>query len=479
MTITATVPGVAQAAPTGRAAARARFPARPVPAAWPATAQSRQQVQEQLTHAPFTAGNATTEKIRRRGLRLVLDWLEDQPGATWQERWLASGAEAAGAAWRDVPARWLREQGLPVGSRQETLSSALLTVISADVIRPSVGWLAGKATGPGGLVRHLTRARDPEGFARLWALCDADPHVSQTSGSHAVYRAAVLAAAKGGQLGDITVGDLLELLDAESGTLAKGPYDVTVSYRLLHAMGIFGPGAPATLRELGNIGQRPPEELIGRYHLQCSPVRDLLVDYLRERQPALDYGSLKALARTLGLLFWQDLERHHPGISSLHLSAEVASAWKQRLQTKPKMITGPDGGRTQIQVPRLSYWEPLIQVRAFYLDLAQWAAEDPARWGPWAAPCPIREDERPAQSPPAPEIPHRRAHPRAPARPAGLAPGGQPAARGSPGAAGSSPPGPARPEIHRGRADADPHSHQERPGGRQDMGGRPGNRETA
>jgi integrase len=33
----------------------------------------------------------------------------------------------------------------------------------------------------------------------------------------------------------------------------------------------------------------------------------------------------------------------------------------------------------------------MIQVRGFYLDLAQWATEDPARRGPWAAPCPIRD----------------------------------------------------------------------------------------
>lgn len=31
-------------------------------------------------------------------------------------------------------------------------------------------------------------------------------------------------------------------------------------------------------------------------------------------------------------------------------------------------------------------------VRAFYLDLAQWAIDDPARWGVWAAPSPIREE---------------------------------------------------------------------------------------
>ena len=32
-------------------------------------------------------------------------------------------------------------------------------------------------------------------------------------------------------------------------------------------------------------------------------------------------------------------------------------------------------------------------MRAFYLDLAQWALEDPARWGQWAVPCPIKAGE--------------------------------------------------------------------------------------
>ncbi|MGW2989756.1 site-specific integrase [Streptomyces goshikiensis] len=43
--------------------------------------------------------------------------------------------------------------------------------------------------------------------------------------------------------------------------------------------------------------------------------------------------------------------------------------------------------------PRLSYVSLLTQVRAFYLDIAQWAAEDPSRWGQWAVPCPVREAE--------------------------------------------------------------------------------------
>ncbi len=242
MTATASEAGaLVRAVPTGRQAARARFPARPVPAAWPGTAQSRRQVQEQLTREPFVARSVHTEKIRRRGVTLLLDWLAEQPGATWQERWAASGADAAGAAWRNGPLRWLHGQGLSGGWRQDALASALLGAISADIVRPALSWLVVKPTGPGSLVRHLARARDPEGFARLKAACDADPHVSKISGSHTLYRAAEIAAAKGGGVGDIIVGDVLELLDTELSTLAGAAGDVAVFYRMLHAAGVFGP----------------------------------------------------------------------------------------------------------------------------------------------------------------------------------------------------------------------------------------------
>jgi hypothetical protein len=118
-----------------------------------------------------------------------------------------------------------------------------------------------------------------------------------------------------------------------------------------------------------------------------------LVDYLRERQPALDYSSLEALSTSLGKLFWSDLERHHPGIDSLHLSTEVSGAWKLRLRTITKTVTGEEGGKVQVAVERINYRECLTPVRAFYLDLAHWAVEDPGRWGIWVTPCPIGEEE--------------------------------------------------------------------------------------
>ncbi|MGH3600318.1 MAG: site-specific integrase, partial [Pseudonocardiaceae bacterium] len=349
--------------PTGREAARSRFPARVSAANWMATTQSRDEVWERLTHAPFGEDNVHTQKLRLRGLTHLLDWLEAQPGRTWQDRWLASGADRAGPAWRTIPARWLHTHGLVAEWRLDALASALLPAISADLVRPALGWLVTKATGPGSLVRHLARARDPDGFVRLRALCETDPHVSTVAHSHTLYRAAEILAAKGGLLADITLGDLLELLDVELDTLAGVPGDAAVFYRLLRATGTFGPDAPPTLREIrGTAGPRTPEELIDRYHLACRPVRDLLVDYLRERQPSLDYSSMAGLACTLGLRFWRDLETHHPGIDSLRLPSEVTTAWKQRLRTKQKTIKAGTGQKVTIDVPRLNYRECLIPV---------------------------------------------------------------------------------------------------------------------
>ena len=131
--------------------------------------------------------------------------------------------------------------------------------------------------------------------------------------------------------------------------------------------------------------------MTGRHQLACRPIRDLLVDYLRERQPAIDYASLEQLGRRLGM-FWADLEAHHPGIDSLHLSTEVADAWKQRMRTKPQTITTATG-KTVIDAERICHREFLTPVRAFYLDLAQWAVDDPGRWAQWAVPCPIGRAE--------------------------------------------------------------------------------------
>lgn len=363
-------------------------------ASWPATRGTRAEVLQRLTCAPFVLGNAGSQHTRVLGLKLVFDWLTDQPGSTWQDRWLASGADAAGATWRQSSTTWLQGQGHRVPSRHAALSEALPVAISADIIRPSLGWLLAGTAGQRSLVRNLAASRDREGFARLRTQCKAAPDVSALAGNQTLYRSALIVAAKGGMLAQITVGDVLELFDAEDhGHRTKPANGRVLFYRSLRELGGFGEQAPATLRELRTSGQRTPAELIDRYQLTCGPVRDLLVDYLRERQPALDYTSLDALSYHLGKRFWADIEAHHPGIDSLRLPVEVADGWKRRLRTTTKRTGSQTGERTRVEVPRINYRECLTPVRAFYLDLAHWAVEDPARWGPWVAPCPVGEEE--------------------------------------------------------------------------------------
>jgi hypothetical protein len=360
---------------------------------WPATRRERGAVQERLTSGVFVLPNADSQDKRVRGLSWLLDWLTDQPGKTWQQRWMASGADAAGGNWRQVPIAWQRERGREARWLRAELSGALVTVICGDLVRPSLSCLVAGAAGKGSLTRNLARTRDPAGFARLSQLCDADPHVTAVAASLTLRRSAEIIAAKGGMLADITVGDALELMDREAESFSCPTKDHKVFYRMLRELGIFGDQAPERLRAFRTAGQLTPGELVDRYQLQCRPVRDLLVDYLSERQPAMDYTSLKNLAYYLAQRFWADLEQHHPGIDSLHLANDVAAAWKQRQRIRPQTITSAAGEKSVIIVERVGYRQCLTPVRALYLDLAQWAIEDPGRWARWAAPCPVSQDE--------------------------------------------------------------------------------------
>jgi hypothetical protein len=73
---------------------RVRFPARVVTADWPATTANREETLDRLTCAPFVSDSAGAQKERVRGLKSLLDWLEDQPGDSWQDLCRGSGTEA-------------------------------------------------------------------------------------------------------------------------------------------------------------------------------------------------------------------------------------------------------------------------------------------------------------------------------------------------------------------------------------------------
>jgi len=365
-----------------------RFSPRPTQQTWAATEASREQSQHRLLGSPLLADDLpyATRRSRRIGLVKVLDWLQAQPGQTWQARWIASGAETEpGTDWRRLVT------GADVEDPHRAcadLGPGLLAMICADLVRPSIGWLLTTAT-PRKLAASMARTRDPDGFSQLALLCEQAGASRGTTGP-ALDRIAIIMAAKGGMVAEIGVGDCLQVLRTCADVFTDGHYNSPFFYQLLHAMGIFGPTAPPTVRVFLTRGQRSPEQLIDRYDIACRPIRDLLVDYLRERQPRLDYSTLEGLSRTLGNLFWADLERHHQGIDSLQLPSDVAAAWKQRLLTKPTKTPTAGGQASDTSSTRLSAMQTMATVRAFYLDLGEWATEEPARWGPWVVPSPIR-----------------------------------------------------------------------------------------
>jgi len=383
--------------PAGETGAQwaARFPPRPVASSWPQTRASRTQILGRLLAAPFALDNAGSQQTRRQGLLTVVGWLQAQAGVTWQQRWVASGAEDA-SDWRDLVARWAAGRaGGAAGAAAHPphLSPGLLVLICGDVIRPSLAWLATFAGARRGLAEELARTREPAAFARLGDMCHDSGLATQT-GQTALTRIGLMMASKGGTVTDITVGDCLQLVEVTDQVSAKlhGGVHTPLFYQLLRSLGGFGEDAPAALRVFSGPGQPTCAQLIDRYRIACRPVRDVLVDYLTERRLVNDFSSLQRLAYLLGKLFWADLEAHHPGIDTLKLPRDVAAAWKQRVLTRTRTTRTTSGEAVTTVSARLDGRSVLTAVRAFYLDIAEWADDEP-RWVPWAVRSPVSASE--------------------------------------------------------------------------------------
>ncbi|WP_351234203.1 site-specific integrase [Streptomyces sp. NPDC002133] len=340
-----------------------------------------------LDRPPFRAEKVHTRWQRKSGARAVLTWLSGFPGESWQERWEASPAAVGPERWAEEGHTWI---STVADVRWNSTQSGLLMLAGADVLRLPLTWQFRYRTVHLRLL--VERTRDPEGLSRLEEIVDPKRWAS-VGGGRARLALTRIMIAKGGGLADITPGDAFEYaaelrkagLDRGSGTLF---------YSWLRELGNLPSDAPVTLRFLHRVtGQLSCEQLVDRHGVACEPIRELLIDYLEERRPRLDYSTLDNLARNLTRNFWSDLERHHPGINSLDLAPGVATAWKERFRTRVQRRRRPDGTVEETVVERADRALLLIAVRAFYLDIARWAVEEPARWGPWAAPCPIKEAE--------------------------------------------------------------------------------------
>jgi site-specific recombinase XerD len=345
----------------------------------PADACPADQVMELLPRLPvWQDWDARRRAQARRGAAAILGWLAAFPGAGWQQRWQGAGA-GAGLDWLHAVPLGGRQPASPVGQR-ETSRNGLAGLLLCRAVLPSYQTLAGYQAQT--LFAGARRVIQPDTFAKITshaAAAGMPPHLAH-AGLTVITK---LALHTGRDVTKLSFDDFEEYRAWGRQRYGTSPPAILPAWDLLRGIG----AAPATLSYramLARDRQRPTAELVDRYQIRCAPARDALIRYLDERRPGMDYKSFLNLIAMLAGLFWADIEAHHPGISSLHLPADVAAAWKQRLQH----CTGRDGQRR----PRKEYLPVLMQVRSFYLDIQEWAVQDPT-WAAHAVPSPVRRGE--------------------------------------------------------------------------------------
>ncbi|WP_186818919.1 tyrosine-type recombinase/integrase [Nocardia ninae] len=304
----------------------------------------------------------------------MLAWLESSPGVGWQQRWSASGI--------DDGYDWLGQlsaadpRGWPINHHE--LRSGMNWLLLGRTINPGYGYFAHNRSQF--LYEHGPAAIDAEMFDRVAERATA-LKVTALEHRNAVRVIARTALHTGKTIRALTATDIFEQRDWNLGhnTANKG---INTAWDLLGEVGVLE--VEGSLAETIRVGQRPVDELVDFYRITSPRAREVLIRYCQERAPALDYNSLRTMIGRLVGTFWADIEAHHPGIDDLDLPDEIATAWKHRLRTCTTK-------RGTIR-PRTSVLEILTQVRAFYLDIQEWAHTDPY-WVQWAVRSPVRKGD--------------------------------------------------------------------------------------
>jgi integrase len=370
---------VAEAATTRlrpRSGRRSQLPAAEAPQqAGPASALPADEVFSLVLQLPMVAElPAERRNSQTWGVPVVLAWLQQHPGESWQERWLAAGA--------DQEDGWLDDLAGDDPRKPSTKRSAMVYAVDylmlTRVILPAHSYLASHK--PHALLRWARQHLCPDSFARLeqaGAEMGMRPH--QVHDGLTVISRIVLHT--GRDIDQLTGEDIYQHRNFYHA-LGRRRCGNAAAWELLAHIGVLPAGS--RLDAGTRLGQRPAEAIADYHQVQSQRIRGVLIRYLSERLPAMDYSSWRMLAGELAGLFWADIERHHPGIETLRLPPDVADGWKQRLRT----WTAADGTTRE----RKHYLAVLAQVRAFYLDIQEWALEDPS-WAEWAAPSPVRRSE--------------------------------------------------------------------------------------
>ncbi|WP_234432677.1 tyrosine-type recombinase/integrase [Streptomyces sp. MUSC 125] len=337
---------------------------------------TRAEVLALLPASPLWPPGETKASRDRANKRLanaakILDWLEKHPGHGWQERWRAAGADRG----KEVVLTAVLGDHQTDGQRDGVIAGLNCLMLSRIVL-PGYGFLRGyKALLLFKQVQQMFPAGDLDTIRDHGAGLGMTPrHVDE-----GLRLISSMILHTGRDLHELTAEDVFQVRARGRRMQGEAFVGTHSAWELLRGVGAIQ--SKDTLKDALRHGQRPTTELVDSYNIQSTEIRNVLVRYLDERRPGVDYGTFRGLVRELAGVFWADIEAHHPGINSLRLPDDVIDGWKQRIVTYVHARSGEvKERRSRIDV--------MMRVRGFYLDIQEWAHEDPF-WAQWAVPSPI------------------------------------------------------------------------------------------
>ncbi|MGW4212672.1 tyrosine-type recombinase/integrase [Lentzea sp. NPDC004789] len=326
-------------------------------------------------------GASVTCQQRGQAAGIVLTYLTDFQGETWQQRWDASPMGQGETKVSILGTS--RGHGMAVGQ-------GLRSLFCLRVIRPSL--LAFRVNSFQEYGQFFVVAQgDPllEKFAEQVAASD----LSWAHRREALFDVCCLLTVQGVSLADLTPAALLHYgheTRRARAILRPGKKDSNrfaglSAWNILHQMGHFPPGTPSTMRAALSRGQLTIEQLVDRYPIRNQSVRQLLIDYFTRRSADTDYASISHMVLEIAHHFWEKIERINPDQADLRIAPEVYTTWRHMISTRED---GKNAGK-----PRAGVDGIVICVRSFYYDLHTWASDEPERWAHWVAPCPVPPNE--------------------------------------------------------------------------------------
>lgn len=324
---------------------------------------------EDLVAATRTAWPEPAHRLymRKRGLRLLTQYLGKYPGSTWQHRWEESELNTQCISPVDLTDNV---------NERASLGQALGALYALRVIRPTL---------PAFLAGHLKKfvddvlsvEDDPLLDAYVASVRSAD--VTQAFKAAAIADVCIALIVQGIHFSDLTpeafLHHAMQVRQTKSRSgLHLNKYIGHLAWQTLCSCGHFPAHISPTLRGALRSPQLTTTEMVDRHGAIDPDVRQMFIDYLDRRSNDVKYSTLNVIATKLVKSFWTQLAMINPRQADLRVSDEHYRQWRATANVRE------DG------TPRSSPWVILSTVQALYYDIQAWAVNEPQQWARWSAP---------------------------------------------------------------------------------------------